>query len=27
MNPHTPKGTPTLGVGISVDFWFFRERS
>jgi hypothetical protein len=20
MNPHTPKGTPTLGVGISVDF-------
>ncbi len=19
MNPHTPKGTPTLGVGVSVD--------
>ncbi len=23
---HTPKGTPTLGVGISVDSQMFRER-
>jgi hypothetical protein len=23
---HTPKGTPTLGVGVSVDSWMFRER-
>jgi hypothetical protein len=26
MNPHTPKGTPTLGVGIPVDFQIFREQ-
>jgi hypothetical protein len=25
MNPHTPKGTPTLGVGVPVDFQMFRE--
>jgi hypothetical protein len=24
MNPHTPKGTPTLGVGILMDFRIFR---
>jgi hypothetical protein len=26
MNPHTPKGTPTLGVGVPVDFEIFREQ-
>jgi len=26
MNLHTPKGTSTLGVGVSVDFQIFRER-
>jgi hypothetical protein len=26
MNPHTPKGTPTLGVGVPMDFRIFRER-
>jgi hypothetical protein len=26
MNPHTPKGIPTLRVGFPVDFWIFRER-
>jgi hypothetical protein len=26
MNPHTPKATPTLGDGISVDFRTFREQ-
>jgi hypothetical protein len=25
MNPHTPKGAPTLGVGVPVDFWIFKE--
>jgi hypothetical protein len=25
MNPHTPKGTHTLGVGVSVDFQIFKE--
>jgi hypothetical protein len=25
MNPHTPKGTFTLGVGVSMDFQIFRE--
>jgi hypothetical protein len=25
MNPHTPKGTPILGVGIPMDSWIFRE--
>jgi hypothetical protein len=25
MNPHTPKATPTLGDGVLVDFWNFRE--
>jgi hypothetical protein len=25
MNPHTPKGTPTLGVGVPVDFRIFRK--
>ncbi len=26
MNPHTPKGTPTLGVGVPVDSQILRER-
>jgi hypothetical protein len=26
MNPHTPKGAPTLGVGVPVGSWIFRER-
>jgi hypothetical protein len=26
IDPHTPKGTPTLGVGVPVDFRIFRER-
>jgi hypothetical protein len=26
MDPHTPKGTPTLGVGVLVDSQMFRER-
>jgi hypothetical protein len=26
MNPHTPKGASTLGVGVSVDSQMFRER-
>jgi hypothetical protein len=26
MNPHTPKGTPTLGVGVSMDSQIFREQ-
>jgi hypothetical protein len=26
MNPHTPKWAPTLGVGIPMDSWIFRER-
>jgi hypothetical protein len=26
INPHTPKGVPTLGVGVPVDFQFFRKR-
>jgi hypothetical protein len=25
MNPHTPKGTPTLGIGVPVDSRIFRE--
>ncbi len=25
MNPHTPKGIPTLGVGVLVDSRIFRE--
>jgi hypothetical protein len=25
MNPHTPKGASTLGVGVPVDSWMFRE--
>ncbi len=25
MNPHTPKGTLTLGIKVSVDFQIFRE--
>jgi hypothetical protein len=25
MNLHTHKGTPTLGLGIPMDFWIFRE--
>jgi hypothetical protein len=26
MNPHTPKGTPTLGVRIPMDSQIFREQ-
>jgi hypothetical protein len=26
INLHTPKVTPTLGVGVLVDSWMFRER-
>jgi len=26
IGPHTPKGTPTLGVGVSVDSQMFRKR-
>jgi hypothetical protein len=26
MNQHTPKWAPTLGVGISMDFWILREQ-
>jgi hypothetical protein len=26
MNPHTLKGAPTLGVGVSMDSRIFRER-
>jgi hypothetical protein len=26
IDPHTPKGTPTLGVGVLMDFQMFRER-
>jgi len=26
MNPHTPKGTSTLGIGVPMDFWNFREQ-
>ncbi len=25
-NPHTPKGTPILGVGVPVDSRIFKER-
>jgi len=26
MNPHTPKWTPTLGIGVSMKFRMFKER-
>jgi hypothetical protein len=26
MSPHTPKWTPTLGVGVLMDSQIFRER-
>jgi hypothetical protein len=26
MNLHTPKWTPTLGVGVSMDSWIFKKR-
>ncbi len=26
MNLHTPKWTPTLGVGVSMDFQIFKEQ-
>jgi hypothetical protein len=26
IDPHTPKGTPTLGIGVQVDFQMFREK-
>jgi hypothetical protein len=25
MNPHTPKGAPTLGIGVPMDYWMFGE--
>jgi len=25
IDPHTPKGTPTLGIRVPVDFQMFRE--
>jgi hypothetical protein len=24
MNPHIPKWTPTLGVGVPIDSWIFK---
>jgi len=27
IDPHTPKGPPTLGVGIPVDSRMFKEKS
>jgi hypothetical protein len=26
INPHTPKGTPILGIRVLVDSWMFREQ-
>jgi hypothetical protein len=26
MNPHTPKWTLVLGVGVSMDSWIFRAQ-
>jgi hypothetical protein len=26
MNLHTPKWVPIVGVGVSMDFWIFKER-
>jgi len=26
IDPHTPKGTPTLGIGVPVDFQMFKEQ-
>jgi hypothetical protein len=26
IDPHTPKGTPTLGVGVPMDSQMFKER-
>jgi len=26
ISPHTPKGTPTLGVGIPIDSRMFKEQ-
>jgi hypothetical protein len=26
MSPHTPKRAPTVGVGVSMDSWIFREQ-
>jgi hypothetical protein len=26
MNPHTPKWVPTLGVGVLLEFWTFKEQ-
>jgi hypothetical protein len=26
INPHTPKGAPTLGVGVQVDFRIFKKQ-
>jgi len=26
IDPHTPKGTPTLGVGVLVDSRMFKEQ-
>jgi hypothetical protein len=27
IDPHTPKGTPTLGVGVPVDSQMFKKRA
>jgi hypothetical protein len=26
IDPHTPKGTPTLGIEVPIDSWIFRVR-
>jgi hypothetical protein len=26
INPHTPKGAPTLGIGVLVNFQIFKEQ-
>ncbi len=26
IDPHTPKGTPILGIGVLMDFRMFKER-
>ncbi len=26
MNLHTPKWTPTLGIGVLMDFWILKEQ-
>jgi hypothetical protein len=26
MNPHTPKWTPILGIGVPMDSWIFKDQ-